>query len=100
MKHTSWVDECCCSLREQAQYPTDALIERLIKVRSLHQNISDTLLGDGEVSGHASSVVEMSQAAFENELSTMQAELPALSGLEHCTCKTLSLLQVFRYHRC
>ena len=88
MKHTSWVDECCRSLVERRQYPTDASIERFIRVRSLHQNIVDTLHGDGDVIHQPDSVTEMSQAAFQNELSTLEVEFSTLSGLEYCASLT------------
>lgn len=89
MKHTPWVDECCRSLVERGQYPTDASIERFVRVRSLHQNICDTLHADGETVRPSDSIMEMSQVAFQNELSTLEAGLPTSSDLEHCALYTI-----------
>ncbi|KAF2239289.1 hypothetical protein EV356DRAFT_563383 [Viridothelium virens] len=98
MKFTPWLDECCRSLKERNQYPTDASIERFIKLRLLHQNISDTLLNDGQVECHSDSVLEMSQTAFQNELSTLEAGLPALSSVEQYALEVECLIIAVAIH--
>ena len=85
MKHTPWVDECIRSLKEWDLCKTDSFIEPLVKIRSLHQNISDTLLNHEEKICQSDSVLAMSQAAFRNELTGLKAEISKLSGLEKCT---------------
>ncbi|KAI9664896.1 MAG: hypothetical protein M1821_006344 [Bathelium mastoideum] len=88
MKYTPWIDECCRSLKEWAQYPTDTLIEPLVRTRTLHQNICDTLLENGDSACQSDSVLEMAQSAFQKELETLQAGFPVLSGLEKYVLET------------
>ncbi|KAL9095577.1 MAG: hypothetical protein Q9165_002009 [Trypethelium subeluteriae] len=83
---------------ERNQYPTDVSIERFIKLRLLHQNISDTLLNDGYAECHSDSVLEMSQTAFQNELSTLEAGLPASSGVEQYALEVECLIIAVAIH--
>jgi hypothetical protein len=71
---TRWVDECCSSLAEKAEYPTDIWVPHIINASKLSYRIMSMTEGFEGMSDDA--VFDTVAKAFERDLADLQTALP------------------------
>jgi hypothetical protein len=78
MAYSKYMEDCCASLTEAREYPTDALIRPLVESQKLARRIFDTFsyddLNNVEVRGDL--MIALMKEAFTRDLERLQFEVP------------------------
>ena len=95
MRYTSYTDECCRTITEAAEYPSDGYLVHLVRLHRVGDRISRVLSADDfDPVPALSAPIGMCVRSLESELQQLKdSQFPVLPG--PTSCKQLHPLRMF-----